>query len=141
MPLPPEYDICPPAVPYAQFVEGLGGRRAPTAADIFDRWDLRKWQCGSMRSKQEHSPAILSSDRPAPCKCGFRMVEAGLAGLGERRAYLAWMLEIMEPEEAMLLQGRLHIDTFTLLAVVPMLRMMYKMIGRYDERLTINTKC
>lgn len=124
-------DLIPPKQSWDEFVESLRkNRRPPQLQDLVDRWDKRRYTCPKIHNRRpnddlEHVKDFLSHpDTKATCGgCGERMVDVGPAGIGEQRAYLAWLLGLMDcAEEAGVFMQFLRPDVLLMVAMVPVMR-------------------
>ena len=99
----PFINFPPPQLPWAAYLESLPPGRSPGAQDMFDRWDAPRYICpsrprnGTLAQLSAHDAESLL---PGHCKCSTPYMKQGLQGIGEKRAYLAWIARAMEPEEA-----------------------------------------
>jgi hypothetical protein len=121
-------DFSPPAQSWSAYLDSLPPGAVPRPTDIFDRWDARWWICqkrpnnGTPAQRAAHVAQVSS---PGACTCGAPLKPGPLMGLGEARAYRAWVAEIMEPEERdyfWVAVASARPDALMQLGVVPLLR-------------------
>jgi len=134
-------DLLPPDEPYDNFLARMPRGRPPQAQDIFDRWDVSRYKCNNRECKAFAESAEFAL--PGKCvQCSRKLLLIGLAGMGERRAYLGWLCGIMEKAEsdqfwmaAVSSRG----DALLMLGAVPIIRTLLKEIGKIKgELLTLS---
>lgn len=133
----PLIDFSPPAQSWADYLETLPAGRAPRAQDIFDRWDSRMYICPA-RPRNNATEALKHREfslEPGMCACGVMLKPGQLRGEGERRAYRAWLAQMMDSEESAHFWATVvstHPDQLMQLAIVPVVREMFKWLREIE---------
>jgi hypothetical protein len=125
--------LTPPAQPYAEWAASPEFNHqfshGPSPIHLNGRWDLHEWRCNRRDPGLQHDeplrlPTGSTLSTEAVCSaCGSLLLDIGPMGLGESRAHLAWLLELMDPAEAELFtSGGVKLDLLMRYAIVPVVR-------------------